>query len=582
MGIDTSRVLKTAFAAGACMLSLACMAQNTIKVTGTFDQSRSDGSDVKGTFSCTGTPACTGSYSYTGHDSGCSNSLVIAGTIDITGMDLSHPGPIQGQVILRNGDFSDQMNSDGTCTIRPDSFRDLTLPYTAMWSGTAGTGVLTDPGGRPVNFNFTANVNAPPPPFSMVVTASVDAVTANVSANIQFRPQDVGTNGSVFVFAFAPRSIVKRAPSKVVSGDPDPPVAPADSTADCVLAQLNGNGQLQAASVSGLQPYTSGVLGAQGQAVSVLNSVPTPTVAGAQFYVGYGANATSMYNNGVNLSAVSVPGAVQCRSADSIAASYEGLWLKASEAGWGINITHQGTILFATWFTYDTDGSGMWLVMSNGAQTSPGNYSGTLYRTVGPPFSATSFTSIAFPANYTTVGTLSFSFADANTGTMSYTVNGVSQTKAIARYIYATGGTTCILGGPQSTSPNYQDLWLHSPLGTESGWGVNIAHQGDILFATWFTYLAGATQTNKGLWLVMSNGNKTAPGVYSGALQTTTGPAFSATPFNPDNVARTTVGSGTFTFTDANSGTFSYVVNGITQSKAIARYIYSTPATACQ
>src|SRR5262249_44215529 len=107
------------------------------------------------------------------------------------------------------------------------------------------------------------------------------------------------------------------------------------------------------------------------------------------------------------------------------AASYQGLWLNAAEAGWGVNLTHQGSTLFATWFTYDTDGSGMWLVMSNGAQTSPGNFAGTLYRTVGPAFSASPFTSIAFPANYTTVGNLSFSFSDANTGTMSYTVNGV-------------------------------------------------------------------------------------------------------------------------------------------------------------
>ena len=46
--------------------------------------------------------------------------------------------------------------------------------------------------------------------------------------------------------------------------------------------------------------------------------------------------------------------------------SYGGLWWKspaASESGWGLNITHQGDILFATWFTYDRDGNGMWLVI---------------------------------------------------------------------------------------------------------------------------------------------------------------------------------------------------------------------------
>ncbi len=232
------------------------------------------------------------------------------------------------------------------------------------------------------------------------------------------------------------------------------------------------------------------------------------------------------------------------------ASSYQGLWLKGDEAGWGVNITHQGTVLFATWFTYDTDGS---------------------------------FNSISFPANYTQVGNLSFSFSDANTGTMSYTVNGVSQSKAITRFIYATGGTDCTLSGAQGSSPNYQDLWLRSADGSsEAGWGINITHQGDILFATWFTYLPGSGSTNKGLWLVMSNGAKTAPGVYTGALQTTTGPAFSAVPFNPNNVARTTVGSGTFTFTDANTGTFNYTVNGVTQSKPIARFIYAIPSTVCR
>ena len=257
-------------------------------------------------------------------------------------------------------------------------------------------------------------------------------------------------------------------------------------------------------------------------------------------------------------------------------ASYEGLWLKSDEAGWGLNVTHQGTIVFATWFTSDTDGSGLWMVMSNGAQTSPGNFSGPLYRTTGPAFNAVPFTSIHFPDNYTAVGTLTLSFTDANNGVMSYSVNGVQQSKAIARYIYAVGGTSCTLGGAQGALPNYQDLWLNSPLGTESGWGVNLTHQGDILFATWFTYQAGG----KGQWLVMSNGAKTAPNVYSGALQRTTGPAFSAVPFNPNNVARSTVGNATFTFSDANNGTFAYTIDGISQSKPIA--LHHATTTVCQ
>ncbi|HEX4782635.1 MAG TPA: hypothetical protein VH301_17895, partial [Usitatibacter sp.] len=35
---------------------------------------------------------------------------------------------------------------------------------------------------------------------------------------------------------------------------------------------------------------------------------------------------------------------------------------------------------------------------------------------------------------------------------------------------------------------NVQGLWWRSPAGSESGWGVNITHQSNTLFATWFTY----------------------------------------------------------------------------------------------
>ena len=45
--------------------------------------------------------------------------------------------------------------------------------------------------------------------------------------------------------------------------------------------------------------------------------------------------------------------------------------------------------------------------------------------------------------------------------------------------------------------PNYQGLWWAAPAGRESGWGIDLAHQGDVIFASWFTYDA----SGKGLWL---------------------------------------------------------------------------------
>lgn len=269
----------------------------------------------------------------------------------------------------------------------------------------------------------------------------------------------------------------------------------------------------------------------------------------------------------------------------------EGLWYNApaeSESGWGVNLTQQGDIVFATWFTYDTDGSGMWLVMSRGDLVAPNTYAGTLFRTSGPSFDAVPFDPTR--VTRTAVGDATFTFTDANSGTFRYTVNGITQTKNITRQVFATpmptcfegtasGGTTPIYGTGTTAGPNYQDLWYRAPAESESGWGVNLAHQGNILFATWFTYDA----SGKGMWLVMSDGERVAnTATYTGALFRTTGPAFSANPWNKALVSLTQVGSATFAFTDANSGTFSYTVNGVSQSKAIVRQVFSTPTTVCQ
>src|SRR5512137_1221642 len=57
---------------------------------------------------------------------------------------------------------------------------------------------------------------------------------------------------------------------------------------------------------------------------------------------------------------------------------------------------------------------------------------------------------------------------------------------------------------------NYQGLWWNSPPQSESGWGINVAHQGDKIFATWFTY----DTAGDGWWLSMT-ADKTAEGIYS-------------------------------------------------------------------
>jgi hypothetical protein len=258
--------------------------------------------------------------------------------------------------------------------------------------------------------------------------------------------------------------------------------------------------------------------------------------------------------------------------------NYEGLWWKSPagiEAGWGINLAHQGDVIFATWFTYDASGRAWWLSMT--ANRSASNvFSGTLYETHGPAFSASPFSPSAVTVR--AVGSATLTFSDNDNGTFSYTVNGIQQIKPITREIFGPM-PTCTFGGTPDVSQatNYQDLWWASPSGVESGWGVNFTQQGDVIFATWFTY-----DTDGGpLWLSVT-ANRSAAGVYTGTLNRTTGPAFNALPFDPGRVVVTAVGTATLTFANGNAGSFAYTVNGVSQSKAITRQVLRTPGTVCR
>ena len=255
----------------------------------------------------------------------------------------------------------------------------------------------------------------------------------------------------------------------------------------------------------------------------------------------------------------------------------QGLWWRSpagTESGWGVNLTQQGTTVFATWFTYDAAGP-MWLVMPSGTMTDDNTYAGTLYRTTGPDFSVMPWNPGGVVA--TAVGNATFAFTDANNGTFTYTVNGVTQSKPITRQVFSSPVPACVAAETLAAASNFSDLWWKAPASSESGWGVNITQQGNVVFATWFTY----DGTGKGMWIVMPDGVKSGTATFSGALYRTSGPSFDANPWDPKQVHATQVGSGSFTFTDTSNGTFSYSVDGIGQSKAITREVYATPPTVC-
>lgn len=307
-------------------------------------------------------------------------------------------------------------------------------------------------------------------------------------------------------------------------------------TATCTTASLASGAHAITGLYSGNGGYPAGVAGPITQTVLAVTTPSTPTAFGTAFNV-------------------------------------QGLWWGASDAsqsGWGVNLVQQGDQLFATWFTYDQGGNGMWLVMPASTRTGDNAYTGTLFRTTGPALASTfDPTQVRVSA----VGTATFSFTDPNNGTFTASVNGTTISKPITRQVFGTL-PSCSEGSPASS--NYQDLWWREG-GIESGWGLNITHQGDVLFITWFTYDANGNP----MWLVGSNLNKVGDGTYVGTLYRTTGPSFDSATWDPSRVGVAAVGTATLAFTDGTHGTFTTAVDGVTISKPIVREVFATPATTC-
>ena len=556
----------TALAAASLALPAWPQAASEIRVRASYGVTHA-GAVFGGTWDCTGTPTCRGTYHDTDRPQNCSNAVVTQGALEITGLNLSSPGPISGTVTLRAIEKDAVRQPDGTCTYTPRANGDLITTYTGQWDGAHGTMAVADDNSTfPVTFRAEL-----PPVFPMVVRASIDAVTATAAADIQFRPQDVGTTGSVFVFATAPSSRVVggNAASVMKVGLARDHVRAFEKADSCVISQLNSAGQLVAVTAAQLQAYLSGALSAQGASVTIMDRVPTPNVAGATFYVGYGTSSQRMLSEGIFRNAVQVPGSDVC----PMLPAHTALWWNSRESGWGINLNHQGATVFGTLFTYDASRAPLWLVMSDGRMQSDGiTYTGDLYRTTGPAFNANPFTPIG-PSNLTRVGSMTVRFDDANAATLTYTVNDVQVVKNIERQVYGTRAANCLpTSENRAAATNYQDLWWNP---AESGWGVNVTHQDNILFATLFTYDAGG----RGLWLVMSGGARQADGSFTGDLFQTSGPAFNTMPFG--GVTIQPVGTMRLRFSDGNNGTLTYTYAGTTVTKAIQRQVFSTTVSTC-
>ena len=125
-----------------------------------------------------------------------------------------------------------------------------------------------------------------------------------------------------------------------------------------------------------------------------------------------------------------------------------------------------------------------------------------------------------------------------------------------------------------SGSSDYSGLWWNS---AESGWGMNVIQQEQILFITLFVY-----GTEAPTWFVGSNvafvsANAAGDRTYTGELYRTAGTPFFTIPFNAAATTANAVGNITFVGRADGTATVQYTVNANNLSKTLVRQTWARP-----
>ncbi len=264
-----------------------------------------------------------------------------------------------------------------------------------------------------------------------------------------------------------------------------------------------------------------------------------------------------------------------------------GFWYKPTEAGWGLSIQQQGTNTFGVWFTYDLQGAASF-------NTIQCTFSGNTCAGDISTYTGTPLAQITAGANAvgTKIGTGSIVVTGSNRLSLSYSIGSVQQTKADLEpqnFASADQVPLCVLQIPltspvlppgvdyRSNLSNYTDHWWGGT--NASGWGVQISHQGNQVFAGWYSYSAAGKAT----WLTLQGvQDSTNARRFSGTVfQVTAGSPYPQItgPIAPN--ANVAVGTFEFNFTDGAKGTFTYSLpqfNIVNRTLPLERFAVSSGA----
>ena len=110
-------------------------------------------------------------------------------------------------------------------------------------------------------------------------------------------------------------------------------------------------------------------------------------------------------------------------------------------------------------------------------------------------------------------------------------------------------------------------LWWNA---NESVWGLTVTQQYGIIFVAMYTY----GTANNPIWYVITNCPVVAGGCTGGIFKVRGGSPLTAN-WAP-NLTLTKVGTGTLAFSDANTASMNFTIDGIAGSKAITRQIFAS------
>jgi hypothetical protein len=264
-------------------------------------------------------------------------------------------------------------------------------------------------------------------------------------------------------------------------------------------------------------------------------------------------------------------------------ANHSGLWWNPAEAGWGVAIEQQGKVVSAVMATYDPLGQPVWFILPRAEQgaldasdaAAPVTFEGAYYRTQGVPdldICTRCGDPPLFPPNVavTELGAASFVFNPDGGGTFMSPTTAL-RAKSITRDVFASAESSCGDGASSGPSTNYQGFWANA---SESGWGLYLAHQADVIFGIWLTYAANGNPLWYSMPLTKNEGNS-----YSGPIVFSTGPSYADPLYDATMVGVMEVGSATMTFDDRDNGHLEYQLPGLySGTRDVARQVFDASA----